>query len=714
MKPILILMMTFSAFVVECQNLVHNPSFENVTSNYICDINVSSNSQQQRYEYYDPVPYWTCPERAFPGPFCQRTATSDVLCNNYFPGVTAYTGDKYGRCLKHEYLVGSLNTTLNNGSIYVVEFHARSIGDVNGAGIRFLDERPEQCGADPLNGYTVADARILDLAGGTQGWRHFSDYYQPNGTKDRFALGTFGSSSESQIEWDNIRVTPVCVQERLIENVAYYNEQFIYTAADKVIAGTSIDPAQFDGDVIIRSNSKVIFKAGNQVVLDAGFSSEAGAYFETVIEACTNEYPCIFSEPDPQSHQVCGNQTLNIGFPNETGLSYSWSPATNLDDPNISNPNFTPPAGDGSITYTVTIDALCGGFIEQGFPAGIVASVQVPVTIYYSSNPNPTPTVVVNTQNQSQYYFEFDATVANEAELINVRVENLSGGVIYSEDFYTNQVGCCNFVWNTSYLSAVQWENLSTCEDYNVVVSTSNYCFSNVASETMLWDRDNGGALAINLFPNVISVDGAGYDCLAFDVQGADNYEILVYGGQDGVLLYDEIGAVTSNPLCLWHGECTNPLCVLNCVNAGTYNVILKLSNCNSNIDQAQFVSLFYMSPYDCQNYNALAPLAEGGEDVYYNELSSTESSSIPVINEEQNSSIKIYPNPAQGGFTVDFPEKAQRTLSLINSIGKECKTWKSSNASISLDIETWAAGNYILRVIEEDGSLSYHRVVVY
>lgn len=64
---------------------------------------------------------------------------------------------------------------------------------------------------------------------------------------------------------------------------------------------------------------------------------------------------------NPQT--ICANETALLGgAPTASGngpFTYSWSPATDLDNATIANPTYTP-AGPGSVTYTVTVTDVNG------------------------------------------------------------------------------------------------------------------------------------------------------------------------------------------------------------------------------------------------------------------------------------------------------------------------------------------------------------------
>lgn len=84
-----------------------------------------------------------------------------------------------------------------------------------------------------------------------------------------------------------------------------------------------------------------------------GFTGATGG-LANLQSACISEY-ALGLEP---SYTVCEGGSVELGVVGEANGSYSWSPATYLDDPNAQNPVCTPEA---DISYTVTYTDLCGG-----------------------------------------------------------------------------------------------------------------------------------------------------------------------------------------------------------------------------------------------------------------------------------------------------------------------------------------------------------------
>ncbi len=105
-------------------------------------------------------------------------------------------------------------------------------------------------------------------------------------------------------------------------------------------------------------------------------------YYLSIIDDSNGSTVCFdsirvyaFAPADPfqglnVSDYVCAGVTTSIGLPSVAGWSYSWSPATGLSDPNVSNPTVTT---NSLISYTLTAsDSLTGCFIFSGVDVQVV------------------------------------------------------------------------------------------------------------------------------------------------------------------------------------------------------------------------------------------------------------------------------------------------------------------------------------------------------
>lgn len=404
------------------QNIVRNYSFEDNTFIPNCfnapTAGTNGAINQDLYNYWHEVDYWTTPLKRFcithPG-----VASADCLCS---PGV-AKSGLSYGFGTSREYIVQQLLNSINNGDKLYYEFYTKSF-DVNGgliskSGIKLYDKRPNQCGYYKLHPKPNKQPQIEIINKARNGqWHKVYGYWLADDNYSWITLGNFstGNASENTLFWDDIKIFNMqqedCIDIWYIQNEVYDNENRFNQVSDKIIAGENVTAQYIQGPVLVKSNSNVIYRAGNQVVLEPGFSTEPGAYFEAVIGPCEAN-PC---PPPPiinDQQQACFGNPINIGVSNpDQGQFYEWSPATYLDNPTSPNPLFTPPPGEGVMNYTVVVTSICNYF-GSPFPI-FMPAVQQEVLIYYNDNPNPNPTISLQNIQTSDYSFGFDATYGSQ------------------------------------------------------------------------------------------------------------------------------------------------------------------------------------------------------------------------------------------------------------------------------------------------------------
>lgn len=65
---------------------------------------------------------------------------------------------------------------------------------------------------------------------------------------------------------------------------------------------------------------------------------------------------------------------------------------------------------------------------------------------------------------------------------------------------------------------------------------------------------------------------------------------------------------------------------------------------------------------------------------------------------------IKVFPNPNKGEFTIDFNNTLDKTIEVVDFTGKLVQSSKSSNAKVTVNINTYANGVYYVKVISNNG----------
>ena len=165
--------------------------------------------------------------------------------------------------------------------------------------------------------------------------------------------------------------------------------------------------------------------------------SDCGWIDFVVFPAIYNEAPLsVLASANPTEICLGESSQLNAFAGGGTGTySYSWSPETGLDDPNIQNPVATP---DQTITYTVSVD-----------DGSDVVTAEVTVTV------NPLPETPVITENGNQLVSS--AAEGNQWYGSNGAIEGADGQTYIptaTDDYYvivSNSFGCASDESNSIY-----------------------------------------------------------------------------------------------------------------------------------------------------------------------------------------------------------------------------------------------------------------------
>lgn len=79
-------------------------------------------------------------------------------------------------------------------------------------------------------------------------------------------------------------------------------------------------------------------------------------------------------------------------------------------------------------------------------------------------------------------------------------------------------------------------------------------------------------------------------------------------------------------------------------------------------------------------------------------------------INQINNSDLamKVYPNPAQGAFTIELPEKEIFTLLVSDIMGRKIYERKNSNGIVKIDCSSFSDGIYFIQAVNDENILTY------
>ncbi len=719
--------------ICQTQNLVVNPGFEIEADGSVATGFRNSSGFTDVTEdvqaYWDEILGWSAPNGD-----CNTIGSSDCMSNQ------VRTGNRYGSLVYQssnfgwkEYIVAELKSSLINGHIYYIEMYVKgkSLNIEEGKenyGIKLFNEMPEQCKRSrrltpDKNDNAQIEIPFELLNGGSSNpddYQKVTLYYTCDNDYTHIALGFFGKKSNSascELDIDDIRIFDLgldkCADgDWYFQNTDLYNH--VYTANDKIVAGRDVSPEFFIGDVVVKNNNAVWFKAGNQIILEPGFSTEDGAYFETIIESgCTEFDPCAHIAPFGDVYYSCFTNPVTIG-PSfvEDYVTYSWSPTTNLSDPNSPNPVFTPPtSGQGYIDYFLTLDAVCGGFLnfDDGFSPNVDDPYTVTYRVYYNANPDPNPSFTITNSNLTRCNADFSIAYNAQTEFVYVDVIDPSNGnTIFSQTYTMNPNICCNFSWNTDNLSQTFWDIFNSCKNYTIRIRTTNFCYPNTfATQEIQWNNNVPYQLNLPL-GNFISPNGDGVnDWFKFDANGVQSYSLYIYNRWGNLVFRDEDVNYCSNSQSgkLWSGQCNTAICSKPCVVNGQYIYILEYTKCQGGGG----------------SYNGWITNFAGNPNVYCVgldqknlEFDEDYSDELPLDEDLflSESNFLLYPNPTTNSSTLRYAVEEESTIvvsiydingALLNATPQNII---SGVGEIELEVSNYASGMYFV-VVEMNGELS-------
>ncbi len=696
---LLLIYLLINCTYAQNQNEVVNPGFEldasgNLATGYsgTCPDELVSVAQP----YWDEVLNWSIPLAN-----CNKVGSAD--CQS---GQTR-SGNRYGSLIYHskgwggggnkEYIVGELKSSMIENHVYYVEFYAKGISEhINNSnenfGLRLFEDQPEQCTfyrrIRPDKHDKAQIAPDFDLQNNnTNQYRKYVTYYTSNKPYNYVVLGFFGDyagdpkDGVNELDIDDIRIFDLGLDncsdgDWLFQNTDLYNH--VYSSNEKIIAGEDISQEFYNGEVLIKSNNAVWFRAGTQVVLEPGFSTEDGAYFETLIDpSCTPFNPCQNVKPPNQSYVSCNGDNVILGPAlAEDYMQYSWSPTTYLDDPTIANPTFTPPpTGDGNIEYTLTMTPLCGGFFDGStFPPTFESTANITYNVQYYNNPDPNPSFTVNSFNTDKCHADFNLTLNPYTKTVNVQVTDIQTGAIWFATTYNvNPNNCCNYSWNSSTnIPDIVWNNFESCHDYNIKIKTNNWCNENVYSkQSLIWNQEENYQLLTPLGNTITPIGSPGSnDWFKLDATGVNRTILYVYNRWGYKVYQSSFDGYCQNTQSgkLWSGQCNSNLCSQSCLNEGWYNYVLFVYPCNGGlIDYAGQIYLDLDGNNSNNTYcNNLIQKASNTENIKPDpELDSLAYQIMltnnPDLLEQENitkNEFELYPNPNNGKFRMTVNEE--------------------------------------------------------
>lgn len=653
--------------VALCQtNLVQNGDFETQVGTVDCDYFDRQDGQAACEAYWDQTPPWTVPEKKSLCVHSGSVGSSDHYC----PG--GNFGPTYGYMLNREYISAPLQSSLESGKTYLVEFFIKLKEEgpayLSNAGIRFSNERPKQCGFERLNidgdPHVEIDNNILFY---NNVWTQVTVFYVPDQNYSWLTIGTHNRNEDDVQGFciDDIKIVewvPYCPIVQLLENWNYggFSTGHIINADDKLYAGYDVGIPSRSGNVVVPQGAYIGFKAGNEVGLFNGFEAQFGSEFRAYNAPCGSE--CFTPSPvGGTSTVICDGSPYQIGGGAVSGYSYVWvSDPQNaigyLSSTTISDPIFTPPPGEGDVTYYVMATNTCG---EMGSNA---------VSIHYDNTPSSVAQFSVNNLQLGDMP-TFDLVLNPDIELVIIEVLDASLNTIYYQENFHHLIDfqCCLLQWGLPVV-------LSPCIDYKIRVTVTNYCTGATSVQIIDWNRNRTFSLLAPI-PNVITPNDDGInDRVGVSFTGASQISFEVHASSGVTVFYDLI-TVYPTFAWVWDGECNQGL--PNCINGpledGTYFYILKFFDCSGT----------------SHDYTGFITLLNGGMRMQQQDTAA----SIAVGNP------KLFPNPTSGNLTIYTGRISEENTSLViyNSMGQiiEVEDLQVGQDNVELDLSYAATGIY-------------------
>lgn len=688
-------------------NLVPNYSFENVTTDYPRndhnppDMTCPVGSWSEMRDYWADIHHWTLPARRY----CvtsSRPGTPDVLTiapfgygyGSELPH-TVRSGIRYGHGTQSEYLVVELSQPLVPGRTYFFECFSNNTGK----NVLLSKNRPKQCdhfGANLVNGpfQNILSLENSIVSDANQKYTRARVYFSPVFEAQWLTIGS--DSGGGQVE--DVRIYEVgenfCRDNWYFDNTVFNYPFEFFQASDKIYVGNGVDPENginhIPGDVIQYANTSVVLQAQNQIIIENTFIMEPGST-TLIIENKPCQATLCPELITFQNHILCDIPSMEIGTnnPNAWGTNITWSPATNLSNPNISNPIFTVPSGSahGAIQYTVTVNYTCD--------TGIEYIMSYPVTVEYSNAGDPTASISASNVEWDVYNFSAIFNFNEGVSKIEIAVPGYPG---YYETFYKgSDFNCCSFSWQLP--DAWEW---SSCQNDVILVKATNMCSGQEQTITLQWSKTQIPYVFPDL-PNVFSPNGDGVNDEYFVwVPSADYYSYLIDNRwgipMNDVTIFGQVTElpVTDNPLILWAPQQHE-------IPDGVYYLYLELRDLCGNIQHGEtyfhLVNGRMQSFSDNDNYEA---------QTWTEQVSGMDSEDpIDLANLNQPElvleKVTIYPNPNNGTMHINSrtPFEMVRIFDYAGTLVFESNVNKTD---FTIENHLLASGIYFVEVSSING----------
>ncbi len=96
--------------------------------------------------------------------------------------------------------------------------------------------------------------------------------------------------------------------------------------------------------------------------------------------------------------------------------------------------------------------------------------------------------------------------------------------------------------------------------------------------------------------------------------------------------------------------------------------------------------------------------------DMFYTAVDDVKITNVTGINESTNNNFRIYPNPTTGIFVIEGTQGSK--IAVFNMIGDVIYTNDNASKITTIDLSSFAVGNYIVKIVN-DNEVSYQKIVL-
>jgi gliding motility-associated-like protein len=256
-----------------------------------------------------------------------------------------------------------------------------------------------------------------------------------------------------------------------------------------------------DGDSAVVQNPSHLFDTTGTYNVQLITQTNNGCVDTVIIPVSLVGLTAVSISPDDT---ICAGSSTQLNA--SGGISYSWSPATGLNNPNIANPTASP---DSTTTYTVTMQTVNSANDTCVQVLSTTISVTSDNAAFVADTASGCNPLTVQFQNggssTSTYLWDFGNGTTSSTDFNPTQTYTAPG--TYTVQLFSMDTASCG-TWDTASTSIVVFSGITADFDFNAVPCTDLFSFydsSAVAPVAWSWDFDDGGTSLLqnptHLFP---------------------------------------------------------------------------------------------------------------------------------------------------------------------------------------------------------------------